>query len=108
MNRGGLFADTIQEVQPRRLERPVLQALLEFVCRKRGHRWERYAVLKHGRRDYCLCCHGGRAVVRGEVIAEWSFAEQLAADPKVAEALYEVRWGEPPRRRLKRGEWPAP
>lgn len=85
----------------------IQDAALRWVCSKRGHRWRLYSQLPYGHRDYCTCCDSNRIVFDDGGIIEATKLQLAAADVEFGEALYEARWGEPPRRKMRHGEWPA-
>jgi hypothetical protein len=80
---------------------------MEAVCKRYGHNWRPYGKpLRFGHREYCVRCLR-QAVELADGRVECSKADVMAADPDLAEALYQARWGELPRQRLTRGEWPV-
>lgn len=86
----------------------VANALLQAICRRRGHRWRDFGgPLPHGQRRYCVKCESQMVELADGGSIVCTKAELLAREPTFAEALYLARWGEPPRRRMRRGEWPA-
>jgi len=82
------------------------QLLANIVCAlRRDHVWRDFCprgTLKHGHREWCLCCHSNRVSLdSGEVVV----ASSTELDSvRFQSALYEARWGEPPRRPLNVGE----
>jgi hypothetical protein len=92
----------------------VWNGLLQQVCARLGHHWRPYGKprsdgynLPHGQRDYCTRCEGQQITFRDGSVETCTKAELLACEPRFAEALYEARWGDRPRQKLWRGEWPA-
>jgi hypothetical protein len=100
-----------------RLRDQLWNAVMAAICARRGHAWRMYGKpidakgernLPFGRRDYCTRCESTRVTFRvDDQVEVFSKAELLAAEPKLAEALYEARWGERPKQKLWRGQFPA-
>lgn len=107
--------DTIQQaviVQPT-IRTLLADAALRGLCKRLGHRWREYkrpnyAGLPFGKREWCERCKTNRITFPDGEVVEASAPEIVAGETRFAEALYEARWGEPPRRKLRIGEWPAP
>jgi hypothetical protein len=108
--------DTIMQAHN---ELPTLWDLLRdagmrAICARWGHRWSEYkrpgyGSLPYGKREWCQrCLSQSITFPDGERVQ--TSAPELKAGTDIAfkEALYEARWGEPPRRRMTIGEWPAP
>lgn len=101
--------DTITraEVRVPALRELLADLLLRAICAQFGHRWHGYARLPYGERQWCLRCETGRIVLEDGETVEATKPQILAGDTRFGTALYEARWGEPPRRPLVTGEWPA-
>jgi hypothetical protein len=102
--------DTLTRVQVRvpTVREHLADVLLRAVCSRRGHRWQPYGrELPFGKREWCGCCESNRITLSDGAMVEASKVQVIACHPPFAEALYEARWGEPPRRALVTGDWPA-
>jgi hypothetical protein len=84
------------------------ELVLRAVCRRWGHLWRPYGRPLHwGTRTYCSRCLTNRIAFPDGETVEATGTALKQGDPTFAEALYEARWGEKPRKVLRRGEWPA-
>lgn len=80
---------------------------LRLVCAKFEHRWRDSGHLPYGKREWCERCESNRITLEDGEVFEATAMQVVAADVEFAEALYEARWGAPPRRKMRHGEWPA-
>lgn len=109
---GVVGGDTITHAPQRR--NPMIRELLwdylmRMLCERLEHRWTPFGrKLPFGTREYCDRCGTNRITFDADGEQVYATAmELIAADTRFGEALYEARWGDPPRRKLRVGEWPA-
>jgi hypothetical protein len=82
--------------------------VVRMICARWDHRWRLWAEFPHGKRLLCERCLSNRIEFPDGETVEATKLEIGAGDVRFGEALYEARWGEPPRQKMRVGEWPAP
>lgn len=84
----------------------IVDAFARSLCAAHEHRWlshVEHPTMRYARRFYCRRCLRNRLEFQWGEVREFSAQDVERLAPAWLEALYEARWGEPPRQRVDSG-----